>query len=108
MKILICFFMAETMEDWDQETLEKVVASKGAEYQQNKPTDIVCPTQHIACDPIILSHPHCVNVWHVIFQLVMNELKVLVFCFFFVNICARQCFTASMFAFASCVVSSNA
>lgn len=34
--------MAETMEDWDQETLEKVVASKGAEYQQNKPTDIVC------------------------------------------------------------------
>ncbi|KAJ6699097.1 ZINC FINGER CCCH DOMAIN-CONTAINING PROTEIN 21 [Salix purpurea] len=32
----------ETMEDWDQETLEKVVESKGKEYQQNKPTDIVC------------------------------------------------------------------
>ncbi|KAG6771933.1 hypothetical protein POTOM_023328 [Populus tomentosa] len=31
----------ETMEDWDQETLEKVVESKGKEYQQNKPTDIV-------------------------------------------------------------------
>ncbi|KAJ4704820.1 zinc finger CCCH domain-containing protein 11-like [Melia azedarach] len=31
-----------TMEDWDQETLEKVVASKNKEYQQNKPTDIVC------------------------------------------------------------------
>nr|XP_043616488.1 zinc finger CCCH domain-containing protein 11-like [Erigeron canadensis] len=31
-----------TMEDWDQETLEKVVASKGKEYNQNKPTDIVC------------------------------------------------------------------
>lgn len=34
------------MEDWDQETLEKVVASKNKEYQQNKPTDIVnllCP-----------------------------------------------------------------
>lgn len=29
------------MEDWDQETLEKVVASKNKEYQQNKPTDIV-------------------------------------------------------------------
>ncbi|KVI06915.1 hypothetical protein Ccrd_014728 [Cynara cardunculus var. scolymus] len=29
-----------TMEDWDQETLEKVVASKGKEYNQNKPTDI--------------------------------------------------------------------
>jgi hypothetical protein len=29
------------MEDWDQETLEKVVESKGKEYQQNKPTDIV-------------------------------------------------------------------
>ncbi|XP_039849809.1 zinc finger CCCH domain-containing protein 11 isoform X1 [Panicum virgatum] len=33
---------AETMEDWDQETLEKVVESKKTEYQQNKPTDIVC------------------------------------------------------------------
>uniref|UniRef100_A0A6N2L9E7 C3H1-type domain-containing protein n=1 Tax=Salix viminalis TaxID=40686 RepID=A0A6N2L9E7_SALVM len=32
----------ETMDDWDQETLEKVVESKGQEYQQNKPTDIVC------------------------------------------------------------------
>lgn len=29
------------MEDWDQETLEKVVESKGKEYNQNKPTDIV-------------------------------------------------------------------
>lgn len=32
----------DTMDDWDQETLEKVIASKTAEYQQNKPTDIVC------------------------------------------------------------------
>ncbi|XVE61767.1 hypothetical protein DITRI_Ditri06bG0066300 [Diplodiscus trichospermus] len=32
----------DTMEDWDQETLEKVVESKRKEYQQNKPTDIVC------------------------------------------------------------------
>uniref|UniRef100_A0A6V7QXX8 C3H1-type domain-containing protein n=1 Tax=Ananas comosus var. bracteatus TaxID=296719 RepID=A0A6V7QXX8_ANACO len=32
----------ETMEDWDQETLEKVVESKKNEYNQNKPTDIVC------------------------------------------------------------------
>ncbi|XP_035836758.1 zinc finger CCCH domain-containing protein 11-like isoform X1 [Helianthus annuus] len=31
-----------TMEDWDLETLEKVVESKGKEYNQNKPTDIVC------------------------------------------------------------------
>ncbi|CAI9762054.1 unnamed protein product [Fraxinus pennsylvanica] len=31
-----------TMEDWDQETLEKVVASKSNEYNKNKPTDIVC------------------------------------------------------------------
>ncbi|MCO5580272.1 hypothetical protein L7F22_034138 [Adiantum nelumboides] len=31
-----------TMEDWDQETLEKVVESKNNEYSQNKPTDIVC------------------------------------------------------------------
>lgn len=30
-----------TMEDWDQETLEKVVASKSQEYNKNKPTDIV-------------------------------------------------------------------
>ncbi|XP_021638244.2 zinc finger CCCH domain-containing protein 11 [Hevea brasiliensis] len=32
----------ETMEDWDQETLEKVVESKKTEYNHNKPTDIVC------------------------------------------------------------------
>nr|GLL34598.1 zinc finger CCCH domain-containing protein 11 [Ipomoea trifida]GMD31806.1 zinc finger CCCH domain-containing protein 11 [Ipomoea batatas]GMD34940.1 zinc finger CCCH domain-containing protein 11 [Ipomoea batatas]GME17086.1 zinc finger CCCH domain-containing protein 11 [Ipomoea batatas] len=32
----------ETMEDWDQETLEKVVQSKSEEYNKNKPTDIVC------------------------------------------------------------------
>ncbi|XP_059667719.1 zinc finger CCCH domain-containing protein 11-like [Cornus florida] len=32
----------ESMEDWDQETLEQVVESKKAEYKQNKPTEIVC------------------------------------------------------------------
>lgn len=32
----------ETMEDWDQETLEKVVEQKKLEYNQNKPTEIVC------------------------------------------------------------------
>ncbi|XP_022988591.1 zinc finger CCCH domain-containing protein 11-like [Cucurbita maxima] len=32
----------ETMEDWDQETLEKVVESKKNEYKLNKPTEIVC------------------------------------------------------------------
>ncbi|XVF23700.1 hypothetical protein REPUB_Repub13aG0062300 [Reevesia pubescens] len=32
----------ETMEDWDQEMLEKVVESKKTEYNQNKPTEIVC------------------------------------------------------------------
>ena len=30
------------MDDWDLETLAKVVESKGKEYNQNKPTDIVC------------------------------------------------------------------
>ncbi|KAG6506159.1 hypothetical protein ZIOFF_031477 [Zingiber officinale] len=30
----------ETMEDWDQEMLEKVVETKNKEYNQNKPTDI--------------------------------------------------------------------
>lgn len=29
------------MEDWDQETLEKVIASKSNEYNKNKPTEIV-------------------------------------------------------------------
>lgn len=33
------------MEDWDQETLEKVVESKKNEYNQNKPTEIVCQFQ---------------------------------------------------------------
>jgi hypothetical protein len=29
------------MEEWDQETLEKVVESKRKEYNMNKPTDIL-------------------------------------------------------------------
>ncbi|KAK9169036.1 hypothetical protein Syun_001176 [Stephania yunnanensis] len=32
----------DTMEEWDQEMLEKVVESKKTEYNQNKPTEIVC------------------------------------------------------------------
>ncbi|KAL2651006.1 hypothetical protein R1flu_019134 [Riccia fluitans] len=32
----------EGMEEWDQETLEKVVLTKGQEYSNNKPTEIVC------------------------------------------------------------------
>ncbi|XP_059666141.1 zinc finger CCCH domain-containing protein 11-like [Cornus florida] len=32
----------ETMEDWDQDTLEKVIESKKNEYNQNRPTEIVC------------------------------------------------------------------
>ncbi|XP_047336882.1 zinc finger CCCH domain-containing protein 11 [Impatiens glandulifera] len=32
----------DTMEDWDQETLEKVVESKKNEYNPNRPTEIVC------------------------------------------------------------------
>jgi hypothetical protein len=33
---------AETMDEWDQETLEKAVAEKALEYNSNKPTEIVC------------------------------------------------------------------
>lgn len=33
---------AETMDEWDQETLEKAVAAKANEYNNNKPTEIVC------------------------------------------------------------------
>lgn len=32
----------DTMEDWDQDMLEKVVESKKNEYNHNKPTEIVC------------------------------------------------------------------
>lgn len=32
----------ENMDEWDQETLEKVVAAKGNELVHNKPTEIVC------------------------------------------------------------------
>lgn len=42
--ILHELFVSETMEEWDQEMLEKVVESKKNEYNnQNKPTEIVCP-----------------------------------------------------------------
>lgn len=45
-KLIILSFVwwlvdSETMEDWDQENLEKVVESKKKEYNQNKPTEIV-------------------------------------------------------------------
>ncbi|THG05858.1 hypothetical protein TEA_015601 [Camellia sinensis var. sinensis] len=39
----------ETMEDWDQETLEKVVESKKNEYNQNKPTEINLLSISIDC-----------------------------------------------------------
>ncbi|MBA0677422.1 hypothetical protein Goari_018832, partial [Gossypium aridum] len=42
----------ETMEDWDQATLEKVVESKGKEYQQNKPTDIALIEEESEKTPI--------------------------------------------------------
>lgn len=41
------------MEDWDQEKLEQVVASKSNEYNKNKPTDIVSLSITL---PILLSH----------------------------------------------------
>lgn len=41
--LLICDH-AGTMDEWDQETLEKVVAAKGNEFIHNKPTEIVCIT----------------------------------------------------------------
>ncbi|KAG4913363.1 hypothetical protein JHK82_053945 [Glycine max] len=37
----LTFIVIKTMEDWDQDTLEKVVESKKTEYNQNKPTDMV-------------------------------------------------------------------
>ena len=39
----------DTMADWDQETLEKVVESKSNEYNKNKPTDIVSPLVPLMC-----------------------------------------------------------
>ncbi|MBA0693147.1 hypothetical protein Goari_010652, partial [Gossypium aridum] len=42
----------ETMENCDQETLEKVVESKAKEYQQNKPTDNVLLEEESEKTPI--------------------------------------------------------
>lgn len=46
------------MEEWDQETLEKVVESKKNEYQQNKPTDIVSYLQGSQCNKLSSSQLH--------------------------------------------------
>ncbi|GJW25266.1 zinc finger CCCH domain-containing protein 11-like protein [Tanacetum coccineum] len=48
-----------TMEDWDLETLAKVVESKGKEYNQNKPTDIV----YFLSSCFLTHHPIHVVVW---------------------------------------------
>lgn len=54
-----CYLLwPETMEDWDQETLEKVVESKKMEYQQNKPTDIVCTTLSLFCSQYLILACH--------------------------------------------------
>lgn len=49
------------MEDWDQETLEKVVESKRTEYNQNKPTEIVrflisWSLSAVQCSIVFLGH----------------------------------------------------
>ena len=41
MEFYFVLIVLDTMDEWDQEKLEKVVESKGKEYNQNKPTDIV-------------------------------------------------------------------
>ncbi|KAI7738579.1 hypothetical protein M8C21_014214 [Ambrosia artemisiifolia] len=69
-----------TMEDWDQETLEKVVASKGKEYNQNKPTDIVCshyPFNRIHQCCAAVTSPELLGVYIVSFCL--QSTKALVF-----------------------------
>lgn len=48
--ITVFLYVLETMEDWDQETLEKVVESKKSEYNQNKPTEIVRFCLFIGCE----------------------------------------------------------
>ncbi|KAJ4825976.1 hypothetical protein Tsubulata_007744, partial [Turnera subulata] len=68
----------ETMDDWDQETLEKVVASKGKEYNQNKPTDIVSLPRELMCCLASITHVLHFVVVHCFFILEdMEEKKYL-------------------------------
>lgn len=58
------------MEDWDQETLEKVVESKKMEYNPNKPTEIVC-----LCTTCESTLANCLRSF--LFVLEFSHLKVL-------------------------------
>lgn len=66
---------AETMDEWDQETLEKAVAEKANEYNNNKPTEIVC---YQASDGVFSSLYWCyrsASVWDgtVLFSFTSNK-----------------------------------
>ncbi|KAK4481041.1 hypothetical protein RD792_011910 [Penstemon davidsonii] len=55
----------QTMEDWDLETLAKVIESKSKEYNKNKPTDIV--SFHLLGCAVKYGKCFCsnvANVWH--------------------------------------------
>jgi hypothetical protein len=60
------------MEDWDQETLEKVVESKKNEYNHNKPTEIVSSF----FDSLIVSSNTSIMVVSVIPNMILEMLSL--------------------------------
>ena len=58
------------MDDWDQETLEKVVESKKTEYKQNKPTDIVSFLSYVICTTCKLIF-FVKSVQHIVFSFIL-------------------------------------
>lgn len=58
----LILFEDGNMEEWDQETLEKVVESKKNEYNQNKPTDIV--SAFFLISPFVSETLGCVNLFY--------------------------------------------
>ena len=57
------------MEDWDQETLEKVVESKKNEYNHNKPTEIVSLLPSTIFSYSMFDPSVIMGFWHLVFSL---------------------------------------
>lgn len=78
------------MEEWDQETLEKVVESKKNEYQQNKPTDIVSYLQGSLYNMLSSSQLHTclLNIDVRTINVLCRLLNEFLFCFWiYVQVC---------------------
>lgn len=80
---VVWLLLSETMEDWDQETLEKVVESKKSDYNQNKATDIVCFVRFVGLGILTIESICLVFIYSFLWLIVRLLLDVWWYCIIF-------------------------